>query len=436
MCFTICILVIYRLGVAIPLPGINIDIIHHFFHIHTNNNGLLNFLDMFSGGALNRMSIFSMGLIPYVNASIIINLIQGAHIIPYLDKLALEGDNGRKQLNRITKYLTLLLGILQSTILILAIEKIPVAPGVSLVNDTSISWHILVTTTLVTGLMFIMWLGEQITEHGIGNGASLIILIGIMERLPKSLRNMLIFINQSNYSTLLLLAATIVTIIILVIWVETAQRQIPIHYTKKLVDQSFLNEQKSFLPIKIDQSGVMAIIFTISVLAIPLTIAQIFPNISFGRYLISQKIINFSNTTNIYYNILYICLVIFFCYFYNSISFNPKDIAQHIRKFGGFIPGIRSGEPTRLYIKNIMDSLTLVGAIFVSGIAILPNYLKIFFHCQYLFSGTSLLITIGIILEILAQFKSYFIMKHYEYFINNDGNIMKPKKKRKRIGLL
>jgi preprotein translocase subunit SecY len=428
----LCILIVYRIGVAIPIPGINVDVIRQFFSTYSNHNGLINFLDIFSGGALNRMSIFSMGIVPYVNASIIVNLIQGAHIIPYLDKLTIDGEHGRKRINKIIRYLTLLLGIIQSIILIITIKKIPML----LVINASISWYILVIITLITGLMFVTWLGEQITEYGIGNGISLIILIGIIERLPSSFYKIYQLINTNIYYSplLLLLLLFIISIIfILVIWIETAQRQIPIHYTKKLVEHQLLNDQKSFLPIKIDQSGVMAVIFTISILAVPLTIAQLFPKLSFFGYLISQKIIDFNIKTNVYYNVIFTCLVTFFCYFYNSISFNPNDISQHMKKFGGFIPGIRSGKPTQLYIKYIMDRLTLVGAIFISCISILPNYLKNFFHITDLFSGTSLLITIGVILDLIAQVESYFVMKQYENFISDDGNAIMMKYKNKII---
>ncbi|MDR0915537.1 MAG: preprotein translocase subunit SecY [Endomicrobium sp.] len=425
--FTIGILIVYRIGVSIPIPGINVNIIHQFFHMHTNHNGFLNFLDIFSGGALNRMSIFSIGVVPYINSSIVINLIQGAHIMPYLDKLSTEGEHGRKRLNQITRYLTLLLGIVQSIFLLIAIKRIPTPLGTLLITNPSISWHVLVIITLVTGSMFVMWSGEQITEYGICNGISLIILIGIIERFPNSFYAIVRLITQKTYSSLLLLVSIVVIMFISVIYIETAQRKIPIHYTKKFIEYEPYNDQRSFLPIRIDQSGVMAIVFTISILSIPLTIAQLFPKISVCGHLISQPIINFNIKTNAYYNIVYTCLVIFFCYFYNSISFNPSDIAQYMKKCGGFIPGIRSGASTRCYIKHIIDRLTLVGAIFVSFISLGPNYLKKFFHLPYLFSGTALLITISVTLDIIARFESYFIMRNYENFITNSENIMKGK---------
>jgi preprotein translocase subunit SecY len=306
--------------------------------------------------------------------------------------------------------------------------------GIAVVKHATLAWSVLTTITLVTGVMFVIWLGEQITEYGIGNGISLIILIGIIERLPEALWNIfqLVEKNHNFKPTVLFLIFITIVIFIITILVETAQRELPIHYTKKVIDQNIYNQQMSFLPIKIDQSGVMAIIFTVSVLAIPLTIAQIFPQLFFLGYPISKKILFFYSHMHNCYNIVYSILVIFFCYFYNLISFNPSDIAQHLRKCNGFIPGIRSGEQTRIYLKHIIDRLTLFGALFVSLITILPDYLRKIFNVPYLFSGTSFLITVGITLEIIAQIKSYYVMKNYENFMINSNFYIDKVKKYKR----
>lgn len=420
--FTLAIIVAYRIGAAVPIPGINADAVRSLFE--ANSNGLLGFLDMFSGGALNRMSVFSMGIMPYINASIIMSLMQGAHVIPYLDRLAKEGEQGRKKLTQITRYGTLILGAVQSFGLTMAIMRMPTPSGMPIVLDPTMSWMIMTVLTLVTGTVLIMWLGEQVTERGIGNGISLIIFAGIVERLPSAFLGVVKLIQMDELSLLVAigLLALVLIVLTLVVWVETAQRRIPINYAKRMVGRRMYGGSTSFLPIKVDQSGVIAVIFAVSIMSAPLTIAQFAPDWTLWGLSISKTITDWFNHSSLMYNLIYAGLVIFFCYFYNSISFNPKDLAENMKKSGGFVPGIRPGEPTAVYIQKVLERVTLGGALFVACIAVLPDYLRTMMSAPFFFGGTSLLIVVGVSLDTIGQIESHLIMRHYEGFMK-EGRI-------------
>ena len=420
--FTLAIIVAYRIGAAVPIPGINADAVRSLFE--ANSNGLLGFLDMFSGGALNRMSVFSMGIMPYINASIIMSLMQGAHVIPYLDRLAKEGEQGRKKLTQITRYGTLILGAIQSFGLTMAIMRMPTPSGMPIVLDPTMSWMVMTVFTLVTGTVLIMWLGEQVTERGIGNGISLIIFADIVERLPSACLGVIKLIQMEELSLLLaiVLLALVLVVLTLVVWVETAQRRIPINYAKRMVGRRMYGGQTSFLPIKVDQSGVIAVIFAVSILSAPLTIAQFAPDWTVWGIPVSKTITDWFNRSSWVYNLVYAGLVIFFCYFYNSISFNPKDLAENMKKSGGFVPGIRPGEPTAVYIQKVLERVTLGGALFVACIAVLPDYLRTMMSAPFFFGGTSLLIVVGVSLDTIGQIESHLIMRHYEGFMK-EGRI-------------
>lgn len=420
--FTLAIIVAYRIGASVPIPGVNADAVRSLFA--ANSNGLLGFLDMFSGGALNRMSVFSMGIMPYINASIIMSLMQGAHVIPYLDRLAKEGEQGRKKLTQITRYGTLILGAIQSFGLTMAITRMPTPSGMPIVLDPTISWMVMTIVTLVTGTVLIMWLGEQVTERGIGNGISLIIFAGIVERLPSACLSVVELIRMEELSLLvaILLLACVLVVLTLVVWVETAQRRIPVNYAKRMVGGRVYGGSSSFLPIKVDQSGVIAVIFAVSILSAPLTIAQFAPNWTLWGYPVSKTITAWFNSSSWIYNTVYASLVIFFCYFYNSISFNPKDLAENMKKSGGFVPGIRPGEPTATYIQKVLERVTLGGALFVACIAVLPDYLRSILSAPFFFGGTSLLIVVGVSLDTIGQIESHLIMRHYEGFMK-EGRI-------------
>jgi preprotein translocase subunit SecY len=421
--FTLFIIIAYRIGAIVPIPGVNTEALKSFFDAH--NNGLLGFLDMFSGGALNRMSIFSMGIMPYINASIIMSLMHGAHLIPYLDKLEKEGEHGRKKLTQITRYGMVMLGTLQSFGWIMMISRMPAPSGMPIVVNPSLSWIVMAVLTLVTGSVLIMWLGEQVTERGIGNGISLVIFAGIVERLPHSMLSIIKLVQMEEISVLFVLALAIIVILVLVlvVWVETAQRKIPVHYAKRVIGRKMYGTQTSFLPIKVDQSGVIAVIFSVSVLSAPLTLAQFTPGWTFWGFPIARKITEWlSHNGSIVYSLVYASVVIFFCYFYNSISFNPKDLSENMKKSGGFIPGIRPGEPTSVYIQKILERVTLGGALFVACIAVLPDYLRSVVSVPFVFGGTSLLIVVGVSLDTIGQIESHLIMRHYEGFVK-EGRI-------------
>lgn len=415
--FTLALIAAYRFGAAIPIPGVNAMALKSFFDAHANS--LLGFMDMFSGGALNRMSIFAMGIMPYINSSIIMSLMQGAHVIPYLDRLAKEGELGRRKLSQITRYGTLILGGIQSFGLAMAISKMPTPSGLPIVDNPSTMWLIITVLTLVTGTVFIMWMGEQITERGIGNGISLIIFAGIVDRFPSAIKNLIRLIRLEEVSILmaLFLAALVIAVMIAVVWVETAQRKIPVQYAKRMVGRKMYGGSTTFLPIKVDQSGVIAVIFAVSIMSAPLTIAQFFPQSAWSR-----TINTWFNHGSSLYNAVYAALVIFFCYFYNSIAFNPKELAENMKKSGGFIPGIRPGESTSQFIQKILERITLGGALFVAMIAVLPDYLRGLLSAPFYFGGTSLLIVVGVALDTIGQIESHLIMRHYEGFVK-DGRI-------------
>jgi len=420
--FTLLAIVAYRIGTVIPIPGINVEAVKSLFA--ANRNGFLDFLDMFSGGAFNRMSIFSLGVMPYINASIIMSLMQGAHMIPYLDRLVKEGEHGRKKLTQITKLGTLAIAIMHSIGLTMALSKMATPSRMPIVVNPSVSWIILTVTTLIAGTFLVMWLGEQITERGIGNGVSIIIFTGIVERLPRAVLTLVKLVRMEELSVLfaLLIVSVIMGVLILVVWVETAQRRIPIHYAKKVVGRKMYGGQTSFLPIKVDQSGVIAVIFAVSILSAPLALAQFTPNWTIWNLPLLKKIGGWFSNNNIIYNLVYVSLIIFFCYFYNSISFNPKELAENMKKAGGFIPGIRPGDPTCVYIQRILERITLSGAVFVASIAVLPDYLRSAMNAPFFFGGTSLLIAVGVSLDTVGQIESHLIMRHYEGFVK-DGRI-------------
>lgn len=408
--FALAILAIYRLGATIPIPGIDALALKGFFEAQKHT--LFGFLDMFSGGALNQLSIFSMGIMPYINASIIMSLLQT--VVPYLEKLAKEGELGRKKITQITRYATLLLGMVQSFGLTFMIMQMKSPAGVPIVPNPSLAFQLLSVVTLTTGTVLIMWLGEQITEQGIGNGISLIIFAGIVDRLPSAVKNVFQLLSSEGISLLgvLILLALVVIVTALVVWVETAQRRIPVQYAQRMVGRKVYRGQSTFLPIRVDQSGVIAVIFAISIMYTPLTIAQFFPDSAWGKLLMGWW-----GGGSWVYEVFYGALIIFFCYFYNSIIFNPTDLAENMKKWGGFVPGIRPGEPTANYIKYILERVTLGGALFVVAIAILPDYLRRWLNAPFFFGGTALLIVVGVGLDTIGQIESHLIMRHYEGFM-------------------
>lgn len=412
--FVLGALAVYRLGATIPIPGINTAALQALFA--SQKGSILGFLDIFSGGALGRFSIFSMGVMPYINASIIMSLVQGAHVFPVLDRLQKEGESGRKKITQFTRVFTLFLAAFQSLGLTVALTKMGANGGPNIVNNPTFAFYFVTVLTLVTGTIFVMWLGEQITERGIGNGISLIIFAGIVDRMPAAVMDMIKLIQIDEISLLsgILIVAMVLAIVAFVIWVETAQRKIPVQYAQRMVGRKMYGGASTFLPLKVDQSGVIAVIFAVSLLSVPLTIGSFNQGAPWA-----EKLMSVMNHAGIWYQLTYIALIIFFCYFYNSVSINPKDLAENMKKWGGFIPGIRPGEPTASHIEWVMNRITLAGALFVSLIAVLPDYLRVKFNVPFYFGGTSLLIVVGVALDTIAQTEAHLVMRNYEGFYKN-----------------
>ena len=409
--FVLVALAVYRLGALIPIPGINTAAIQSLFQ--NNSTGVLGVLDMFSGGALSRFSIFSMGVMPYINASIIMSLVQGAHVFPYLDRLKQEGEQGHRKVTQITRVFTLFLASFQSFGLTMALGKMPTPSGIPIIADPSFSFYFVTVLTLTTGTILIMWLGEQMTERGIGNGISLIIFAGIVNALPSAISNMIKLVQVDEMSILmaLIILAAVIALVAFVVWVETAQRKIPIQYAQRMVGRKVYGGVSTFLPLKVDQSGVIAVIFAMSLLSVPYTIMQFNPQAAWAN-----TMMNLMSPTSIFYQILYGGLIIFFCYFYNSVSINPKDLADNMKKWGGFVPGIRPGDQTANYIEKVMNRITLGGALFVCSICLIPDYLRVKFNIPFYLGGTSLLIVVGVALDTVSQMEAHMVMRNYEGF--------------------
>ncbi|MFH1723414.1 MAG: preprotein translocase subunit SecY [Elusimicrobiota bacterium] len=410
--FTFGCLAIYRLGAAIPIPNINAEALRQIFQAQTSS--LLGILNIFSGGALGQFSIFSMGVMPYINASIIMSLLGGAHVLPYLDRLHKEGELGRRKLNQLTRYLTLFLASFQSFGLTIMITKMPTPGGIPVVSDPTPFFYVVTVLTLTTGTVFIMWLGEQMTEQGIGNGISLIIFAGIVDVMPGGIVALIQLVQAEEIGLIraLLILGVILAGILLVVWVETAQRKIPVQYAKRVVGRKMYGGAQSFLPLKVDQSGVIAVIFAVSLLAVPMTIGQFMPNSPVG-----QAVMGFMNRGGWIYQLAYGCLIVFFCYFYNSVSINPEDLAENMKKSGGFVPGIRPGAPTARYIEWVLERITLGGALFVACIAVLPEIARRKYNIPFYFGGTALLIMVGVALDTMVKLESHMIMRNYEGFL-------------------
>jgi len=407
--FTIGVLAVYRLGTAIPVPGVDVVALRAFFEAQAGT--LFGFLDMFSGGALGRLSIFALGIMPYINASIIMSLLRTT--IPYLEKLQKEGEAGRKKINQITRYLAVAIAAIQGLGLTFWMQSME-AGGVRVVTSPGFGFQFVTVATLVAGTIFIMWLGEQITDQGVGNGISLIIFTGIVARMPAGINNVFKMVRVEELSLFgaLFLAAIVVLITAAVVFVEQGQRKIPIQYAKRVVGRKMYGGQSTYLPLKVDQSGVIAVIFSMAVLLLPLQLAQFFPNSP-----VFSAISQYLRPGYWPRTLLYAGLIIFFCYFYTAITFNPRDIAENMKKWGGFIPGIRPGKPTADYIDKILTRITFVGAMFIVAIAVMPSYFEKLFNAPFYFGGTALLIVVGVALDTMAQLESHLIMRQYEGFM-------------------
>lgn len=396
-------IVVVRLGSHLPLPGVDKGALANLF----SQGGILGFMDLFAGGALSRFSIFALGIMPYISASIIINLLTA--VVPILEKWAKEGEEGRNKMTKATRYFTVVLAVIQA----FAISSWLNNMGVLMVSG--LVFQFLLIITLTAGTCFLMWLGEQITDFGIGNGISIIIFVGIIARMPSQIIQTVKLMQIGEINIIAFVSLLFIAVIVIggVIAIQKGQRRIPVQYAKRVIGRKMYGGQGTFIPLRVNQAGVIPIIFASAILMFPATIAQFFQNLAFMDALSDAL-----SPGKPLYLILYSILIIVFTFFYSAITFNPANMADNMKKYGGFIPGIRPGKNTTAYIDHIMTRVTLSGAIFLAIIAILPNILiKVTGITTFSFGGTSLLIMVGVALETVQQIESHMLMRHYEGFI-------------------
>jgi len=409
---TFAFLTVYRIGVHVPTPGINGDALASFFA--QARGTLFSLIDMFSGGAFERLSIFALGIMPYISSSIILQLL--TVVVPYLERLQKEGEMGRKKIVQYTRYGTVVLSMIQGFGIAVGLENMPGAAGEMIVLVPGWSFRIMTVITLTAGTAFIMWLGEQITERGIGNGISLIIFAGIVARLPNAIASTyeLFRVGQMSIITVLAILIVMVLVVAVIIFVETGQRRIPVQYAKRIVGRKVYGGQSTHLPLKLNTAGVIPPIFASSILMFPLTIANFMPKPWLDAHPWVQAVLTSLGPGALLYNFLYVGFIIFFCYFYTAVTFNPNDVAENMKKFGGYIPGIRPGQKTAEYIDKVLTRITLGGALYVSVICVLPSILITKFNVPFYFGGTALLIVVGVALDTVQQIESHMLTRHYE----------------------
>ena len=405
-------LAVYRIGVHIPTPGIDGAALASFFA--RAKGTLFGFMDMFSGGALENMSVFALGIMPYISSSIILQLL--TMVIPSLEKLSKEGEAGRKKITQYTRYGTVLLSIIQGFGISVGLEKMTGPAGEPVVLIAGWGFRLMTIITLTSGTAFIMWLGEQITERGIGNGISLIIFAGIVARMPSAIINTVRLMQTGEMGPLLILLVIAVMVVVVgcIIFMERSQRKIPVQYAKRVVGRKIYGGQSTHLPLKINTAGVIPPIFASSILMFPLTIAQFMPKEVLEKYPWANAIIGSLSRGEFLYNFLYVAFIIFFCYFYTAVVFNPMDVADNMKKYGGFIPGIRPGKKTAEYIDWVLTRITFVGALYISAVCVLPTILIGRFNIPFYFGGTALLIVVGVALDTVAQMESHMLTRHYD----------------------
>ncbi|MBN2260244.1 MAG: preprotein translocase subunit SecY [Clostridiales bacterium] len=400
--YTMAMLVIFRLGTAIPVPGIDKLKLASLF---TADEGLIGFFNLMSGGAFKNFTIFALGISPYITASIIVNLLQIA--IPALERMAKEGETGRKKLAQMTRYGTVVLALIQA----FGISAGFFRQAFISYDATSIAISVI---TLTAGTAFLMYLGEKINENGIGNGISLFIFAGIIARVPDATISMVtrLFAGDLGIFSILIFVVVAIVVIMGVIYIQQGARKVPVQYAKRVVGRKMYGGHNTHIPLKVNQAGVIPVIFAISLLMFPITIAQFWPTSGFYLW-----VKTYFNSTTALYNVLNGLLIIFFTYFYTSVIFNPIEVADNMKKNGGFIPGIRPGRPTSDYLTRTMNRLTMAGAVFLALIATLPNIILALGELQISFGGTSLLIVVGVSLETMKQVEAQMVMRHYQGFL-------------------
>ncbi len=415
--FTLALLIVYRIGVHVPVPGIDSVALASFFK--QAEGTIFGIVNMFSGGAFERLSVFALGIMPYISASIILQLL--TVVIPHLEQLKKEGEQGRKKITQYTRYGTVVLSIIQGFGISVGLESMSAPDGSPVVLLPGWAFRLMTVITLTAGTAFIMWLGEQITERGIGNGISLIIFAGIVVRLPVASVNTvrLLSTGEMGIFAVLILVVLMVAVVGFIIFVEQGQRRIPVQYAKRVVGRRMYGGQSTHLPLKINTSGVIPPIFASSIIMFPATI---------GSFVEVEWIQTFTSAIrpgNLVYELLFVSFIFFFCYFYTAVTFNPVDVADNMKKAGGYIPGIRPGKRTADYIDKVLTRITLGGAIYVSTVCVLPSILITRFNVPFYFGGTALLIVVGVAIDTVSQMESHLLSRHYEGFLKKGGGKMK-----------
>ena len=406
MLFTLMMLIIFRIGSNIPVPNINRDILSQMF---TSEAGLFDLFDLFSGGAFSNFTIFALSITPYITASIVVNLLSMA--FPYFQRLAQEGTEGRKKMVQITRYMTVVLGLMQAVGLTIGLFR-------DAIVDDSVFSVIVIILVLTAGTAFLMWLGEQINDKGIGNGISLIIFAGIVARIPSGIRSLWTSLQDGAISVVTLIILVVVAVLVVagVVMIQEGQRRIPVQYAKRVVGRKMYGGQSTHIPMKVNQSGVIPIIFALSLLQFPLTITYFFPNTGFTEW-VTKWLSPAGNPGVWIYGVLNVILIIAFTYFYTGVTFNPKDVADNMKANGGFIPGIRPGKATEDYLQKVMSRITIVGAIFLAIIATMPTIISVLTSLNIQFGGTSLLIAVGVALETVRALDNQMLMRNYQGFL-------------------
>lgn len=409
--FLLAALFIQRLGAHIPVPGLDPAKLAELFSQSNGGGGILGLFNLFSGGALSRLTLFALGVMPYISASIVIQLLSA--VLPAFEQLKKEGQSGRHKLTQYTRYLTLLLATFQAV----GMAKFMASSSIS----AGPMYYLTVTVTLVAGTMFLMWLGEQITERGIGNGISMIIFAGIVANLPSSIVNTLEKVRQGELHAigLILLLAMLVLVIAVIVFVERGQRRITVNYPQRQQGRKMFAAQTSHLPLKINMAGVIPPIFASSIILFPATISQWFGQSAHLNWL--TKISSALSPGQPLYIILFASAIVFFCFFYTALMFNPRETADNLKKSGGFLPGIRPGEQTASYIDKVITRLTLVGAVYITTVALMPEFLVLFMKVPFYFGGTSLLIIVVVVMDFMAQVQAHIMSHQYEGLMKKAG---------------
>lgn len=415
--FAIGMIIVFRIGTHIPTPGVDAKQLASSLP----SSELFSFLNMFSGGALERFSIFALGIAPYINASIIMQLL--VYVIPYLEHLSKEeGEEGRKKISQYTRYGTIVIGALQAFGISFMLERMGIVTG------HGIGFKLMVIITLTAGTAFIMWLGEQMTAHGIGNGISILITVGILAGLPGAIAQQWTLFTGNAHEVVRLIMLLVISIVVImgIVMVQDGVRKIPVQYAKRVVGRRVYGGQSTYIPLRVNQAGVIPVIFASSILLFPAMIASWVQNLESVQAFLQNNpgmhwLFNVFNYDSLTYIAIYAALIIFFTYFYTAITFNVQELSDNMKKYGGFIPGIRAGRPTVDYLERTMSRITLAGGIFLAAIAVIPNLMIMVMNVEFYFGGTALLIVVGVAMDTVRQLESHLVTRHYEGFMKKKG---------------